>query len=189
MPIPFTIAATVVTLGAILSSFMKGVDAEGNEKPGTSYFILILACVDLFIRIDWVLMMFENFKKDYFVSFFGLGACCVVSTILNLVIWRKYFHTRYRYDREDDLMGDKLFTKWMKSYPRVSAVLLFVSYVFTFQAIRFTYSRLLSKKMFSAHFSARRRFNRLIGRLSLLEAICLYLPAIGLHVYGLFYIV
>mgnify|MGYP006130112979 CR=1 FL=1 len=132
VPIPFTIAATVVTLGAILSSFMKGADGNGNEKPGTSFFILILGVVDLLIRVDWVLMMIENFKKDYFVSFLGLAVCLVVSTILNLVVWRKYFHTRYRYDREDDPLGDRMYTRWMANYPRVAGILLFLSYVVSF---------------------------------------------------------
>lgn len=132
MPIPFTIAATIVTLGAILSSFMKGADKDGIEKPGTNFFILILACVDVFIRLDWILMAIENFKLDYFVSFFGLLLCLVVSTILNLVVWRKYFHTRYRYDRTDDELSDPLFTQWMKNYPKMSSVLLFVSYGVSF---------------------------------------------------------
>ena len=127
-------------------------------------------------------------RKEEYGMFFGLIVLLFTSAFLNLVIWRNYFHTRYRYDRiNDTAKHDPNFTMWMAKYPKTSSIVLFISYVVTFQAVRFSYSRLLAKKQFMATFTKKRRFLRLIGRLSILEALILYIPAIGLHVLVLVY--
>ena len=65
------------------------------------------------------------------------------------------------------------------------AVLIFFSYLVTFQAIRLTYSRCLGKKKFMAQFAKRRRYFRLIGRLTVFETLFLYLPAVAINIYSL----
>ena len=48
-----------------------------------------------------------------------------------------------------------------------------------------TYSRCLGKKKFMAKFARRRRYFRLIGRLTVFETIFLYLPAVAINIYSL----
>ena len=76
----------------------------------------------------------------------------------------------------------------MAKYPWTAYVIIFLSYVFSFQAIRLTYSRFLNKKMFMASFSRRLRYFRLIGRLTVFETILIYLPAVSINIYSLTYI-
>ena len=47
---------------------------------------------------------------------------------------------------------------------------------------------ILGKKQFMARFSTRRRFYRLIGRLSIIEILVLYLPSIVINISNLFYV-
>ena len=70
-------------------------------------------------------------------------------------------------------------------YSNTANVVIFLSYLLTFQAIRLTYSRFLGKKKFMARFTKRRRYFRLIGRLTVLETILIYMPAVGLNIYSL----
>lgn len=48
-----------------------------------------------------------------------------------------------------------------------------------------TYSRFLGKKKFMARFTKRRRYYRLIGRLTVLECIFIYIPAVVINCYSL----
>lgn len=73
----------------------------------------------------------------------------------------------------------------MMKYPATANIIIFLSYVLTFQAIRLTYSRFLGKKMFMARFSRRLRYFRLIGRLTVFETIFIYLPAISVNIFSL----
>lgn len=186
IPFPFTIFALVISIGLYISSWMKGSDKLGKERPGTAYFIAIIAIVDILLRFDWLLLCIGAFTNDYWYFFCFMLVLCLVTIFLNLVIWRKYFHTRYRYDKELDPLGDKKFKLWMKSYPKTALTILFLTYVVSFQAIRLSYSRLLGKAQFYANFTQRRRYFRLIGRISMLQIFILYFPSVGFMIYGLY---
>ena len=113
-------------------------------------------------------------------TFFGCAIILTVSLFLNLGVWRRFFKFKYNIDE-----NDKLYVIYSHSYPRTSKWILFISYVITFQAFRLSYSRLLGKKQFCAEFTRSRVYYRLIGRLSIMAVIFLYLPAIALNLHGL----
>ena len=104
-----------------------------------------------------------------------------ICLLVNFFLWRRFFYSKYRYEDKDPL-----FSEYVKKYPAFSQVIIFISYFVTFQAIRFTYSRWLGKKKFMARFSRKRKYMRLIGRLSVLETLVLYLPAIIINITSIF---
>jgi hypothetical protein len=186
IPFPFSIFAFVLSIGLYISSWMKGADKQGKEREGTAYFLAIIACVDILLRLDWFILCVGAFSSDETTFFCFMLILCLITVILNLVVWRKYFHTRYRYDKELDPLGDKKYTEWMKTFPKTAMAILFLTYVVTFQAIRLSYSRLLGKKQFCATFTQKRRYYRLMGRISMLQIFVLYLPSIAFMIYGLY---
>lgn len=46
----------------------------------------------------------------------------------------------------------------------------------------------MGKKQFMARFTSRRRFYRLIGRLTIIEILILYIPSITMNIVNLFYV-
>ena len=86
----------------------------------------------------------------------------------------------YRYEETDPMFG-----AYIMKYPATANIIIFLSYLLTFQAIRLTYSRFLGKKMFMARFSKRLRYFRLIGRLTVFETLFIYLPAVATNIYSL----
>lgn len=70
-------------------------------------------------------------------------------------------------------------------YSNSANLIIFLSYLLSFQAIRLTYSRFLGKKKFMARFTRRRRYFRLIGRLTVFETLLIYLPAVAQNIYSL----
>lgn len=76
----------------------------------------------------------------------------------------------------------------MLKYPSASSGILWMSYLLSFQAIKLSYSRLCGKKRFMAKFAKRKKFFRLIGRLSILSIAALYVPALVITAYSLTYI-
>ena len=61
LPVPFTIAALVITVGVGISAFLKGADKYGREQPGTAFFITMLAIVDVMLRIIWVILAYSSY--------------------------------------------------------------------------------------------------------------------------------
>ena len=103
-----------------------------------------------------------------------------LTVLMNLFIWRRYFYVKYKYEEEDPH-----FSAYCQKYPATANIIIFMSYLFTFQAIRLSYSRILGKKKFMARFSKRRRFFRLIGRLTMLEILLIYVPALTTNIWSL----
>lgn len=141
-----------------------------------------LAFVDLLLRINWFVLILLFYRNEYWVSCAIIGVVMILSIILNLCIWRSFFTSKY------DYFNDPYFKQYLAKYPKTGRISIVLSYIFTFQAIRITYSRLLGKKQFMARFAKRRTFFRLIGRLSILEIFALYLPAMTGNILSLFYI-
>lgn len=105
----------------------------------------------------------------------------ILSILINFRLWRRMFYNKYRYEE-----NDRSFNLYCNNYPGTSKFLMNLSYFVSFQAIRLTYSRILGKKRFMARFSTRRRYYRLIGRLSLIEILVLYIPSIIINVVNLY---
>lgn len=102
--------------------------------------------------------------------------------IINLLLWRRFF--KYKYNMDEN---DRAFTSYCKNYPKTSMFIIFFSYWISFQSIRLSYSRFLGKKMFMASFTRQKRYYRLIGQLSIIEILFMFLPAIGLMFYSFWY--
>jgi len=140
----------------------------------------MLAIIDIMLRINWILLAKDSYEIKNYITFaclvILLGACLLI----NVFIWRRFFYSKYRYEDQDPL-----FSEYCKKYPVISFGIIFVSYVFTFQAIRLTYSNFLGRKRFMARFSRRRRYYRLIGRLTVLETIFIYAPALSINIVSL----
>ena len=105
-----------------------------------------------------------------------------VSILTNIFLWRRFFYSKYRYEDTDPL-----FSAYVQKYPATAYILMFLSYLLTFQAFRLTYSRFLGKKKFMARFTKRRRYFRLIGRLTVLETFIMFAPAVGMNIYSFTY--
>jgi len=101
--------------------------------------------------------------------------------LVNFFLWRRFFYSKYKYET-----NDPLFSEYVKKYPAYSQFIIFLSYITSFQAIRLTYSRFLGKKKFMARFSRKLRYMRLIGRLSVLETIFIYAPALTINIVSLY---
>jgi hypothetical protein len=183
LPIPFTILAVVLSFGIALSSCLKGTDHHGRAQPGTAFFLTTLAVVDCMLRINWILMIILCWNAEYKVTSAFFFVIIIVSGYMNIMMWRRFFYSKYRYEEDDPL-----FCAYCDKYPTTSRFILGLSYLLSFQAVRLTYSRLLGKKQFMARFTRRRRYYRLIGRLSVLKIFILYIPAIATNIYNLFYI-
>ena len=162
LPVPFTIVAFVLTVGIGISAFVKGADKEGREQEGTAFFIAMLALVDMLLRVNWGFLCYVVMQKDYMITFGLLLGLISLSVLLNLFVWRRYFYSKYKYEEEDPH-----FSAYCQKYPMTSKLIIFLSYLLSFQAIRLTYSRILGKKKFMARFSRRRRYFRLMGRLTM----------------------
>lgn len=183
LPIPFTIIATVISIGVGISSFLKGADRMGRRQDGTAFFITTLAFVDILLRINWIVLIIYLFLAKHLVTAGLYLALIVGSLVINLKLWRRMFFSKYKYEE-----NDRLYNMYMQNYPTTAKFIANLSYVFSFQAIRLSYSRILGKKQFMARFSTRRRFYRLIGRLSIIEILVLYLPSIAINISNLFYV-
>lgn len=183
IPIPFTIIAIVISIGIAISTFLKGSDRQGRVQQGTAFFITVLALIDVLLRINWIVLIVYLYLAKHLVTA-GLYLILIfASLIINFCLWRRMFYAKYKYEEKD-----RLFSMYFQNYPNTAKFVLNVSYIFSFQAIRLSYSRILGKKQFMARFSTRRRFYRLIGRLSIIEILVLYLPSIAINISNLFYV-
>ena len=177
---PFTIVAFVLSVGVGISSFVKGADREGREQKGTAFFVTMLALIDMLLRVNWMVLAWSVFTKEFYVTFGLLVGLLGLSFLMNVLLWRRYFYSIYRYEE-----NDPLFSAYMMKYPATANIMIFLSYLLTFQAIRLTYSRFLGKKKFMARFTKRLRYFRLIGRLSVFEILFIYIPAVSTNIYSL----
>lgn len=179
VPFPFTMAAITLTVFMAISHYMK----NGNgDKYGTAFFVSCLAFTDILLRLNWFVLGILLIQKQFWLSTSWCAAILLIQAILNLVVWRRFF--KFKYNMDDNDMN---FVQYCRRYPRTSRTIIFISYYVTFQAIRISYSRLLGKKRFMASFTRRRKYYRLIGRLSVLEILFVFIPAITLNIYDLVY--
>ena len=181
LPIPFTIIATVMSIGIGISAFVKGSDRQGRPQQGTAFFQTTLALVDILLRANWITLIVFLYNGKYYVTSGCYLLVMLISIVINFKIWRRMFYNKYKYEDTD-----KYFSMYYHNYPSTAKFILNCSYFFTFQAIRLSYSRILGKKQFMARFSTRRRFYRLLGRLSLIEIFLLYIPSIAINIVNLF---
>ena len=140
----------------------------------------MLALVDMLLRVCWIILAYSVYEKEFYATFGLLLGILILSVVINIFLWRRYFQTVYKYEETDPL-----FAAYIMKYPATANIIIFLSYLITFQAIRLTYSRFLGKKMFMARFSKRLRYFRLIGRLTVFETLFIYLPAVATNIYSL----
>ena len=127
MPIPFTIIAFIISIGVGISAFLKGADKRGREQPGTAFFICMLAIVDILLRLDWAILASNAFHSDNMVTFICLLLLIGISLMVNLLLWRRFFYSKYRYEDKDPL-----FSEYVKKYPAFSQLIIGLSYLLTF---------------------------------------------------------
>ena len=140
----------------------------------------MLALIDMLLRVNWIVLAYSVFTKEFYVTFGLLVGILAFSFLINVFLWRRYFYSIYRYEETDPL-----FSAYMMKYPATANIVIFLSYLLTFQAIRLSYSRFLGKKKFMARFTKRLRYFRLIGRLTVFEIIFVYIPAVSTNIYSL----
>ena len=173
LPVPFSLAALLVSVGIGISHFMKGADKQGREQEGTAFFISMLAIIDIMLRLNWLALAYLTYTSGYMYTFAGLVVVLGISALVNILIWRRKFYVDHFFEGRD-----RLFAEYCKKYAATAGFLTILSYLVTFQAIRLTYSRFLGKKAYMARFQRKRMYFRLIGRLSVLEILVIYLPAV-----------
>jgi len=81
----------VLTVGVGISAFVKGSDRDGREQEGTAFFITMLAIVDVLLRLNWAVLAYTVFQKDFYVTFALLITLICLSFFINLFFWRRYF--------------------------------------------------------------------------------------------------
>ena len=143
----------------------------------------MLAFVDLLLRLNWAVLAYVVYQKDFYITFGVLLGLLVMSSFMNIALFRRFFYSKYKYEYEDPL-----FSEYCAKNPATSHIIILLGYIFSFQMVRLTDSRFLAKKQFRAQFSRRLKFFRLIGRLTVLETLLLYAPAVGINSYSLTYI-
>jgi len=183
LPIPFTIIALVISFGIAISTCLKGSDRQGRVQQGTAFFITVLALVDILLRINWIVLIIYLYLAKHLVTAGLYLVLIFASLIINFCLWRRMFYSKYKYEERDRQYGI-----YFHNYPNTAKFVQNLSYIISFQAIRLSYSRILGKKQFMARFSTRRRFYRLIGRLSIIEILVLYLPSIAINISNLYYV-
>jgi len=127
LPLPFTIIAFVVSVGVGISAFVKGADREGREQEGTAFFVTMLALVDILLRLNWAVLAYIVFQKDFYVTFGLLLTLIALSFFINLYLWRRYFQDKYRYEE-----SDPLFSAYCKRNPVTAQILIFLSFLISF---------------------------------------------------------
>jgi hypothetical protein len=98
IPFPFTILAILFSILMGITHCMK--DGKGDSQ-GTTFFISVLAFVDIILRINWFVLGLISLQLQYY----GSGGWCAVilftSCVLNLAIWRRFFKFKYNIDEND----------------------------------------------------------------------------------------
>ena len=103
LPVPFSIVAFVLTVGVGISAWVKGADKDGREQKGTAFFVTMLALIDLMLRVNWAILAYSVFTKEFYTTFGLLVGLLVMSFLINVFLWRRYFYTIYRYEETDPL--------------------------------------------------------------------------------------
>lgn len=82
---------------------MKGADKQGRMQQGTAFFVTTLAIVDILLRANWItLIIYLYIGKQKITA--GLYLLLLgVSVILNLKMWRRMFHSKYKYEEKDKM--------------------------------------------------------------------------------------
>lgn len=148
-PFPFSILIAILTLGLIIARIIKS---------ETSLAITLLALNDMVLKLNWIFLLpYLLATGNSYISSSIIAYCLFASLIVNLILWRITFQNNF-FD------SDSKFKLYTQKFPCFYRTLLIVSYTFSFEAFRFTYSRLLGKKCFSAGFSERKTdLMRLLG--------------------------
>ena len=145
---PFSIVAIILSFGVGISTFVKGANKEGRELEGTAFFTTMLALIDMLLRINWAVLAYYVWQKSYYITFGCTCGLIAISLFINIYLWRRYFYSKYGYEDKD-----KLFSAYFNKYLVTANVIIFFSYLLSFQGIRLTYSRFLGKQKFMARFS------------------------------------
>jgi hypothetical protein len=82
---------------------LKGADKQGRMQQGTAFFVTTLAIVDILLRANWItLIIYLYIGKQKITA--GLYLLLLgVSVILNLKMWRRMFHSKYKYEEKDKM--------------------------------------------------------------------------------------
>jgi hypothetical protein len=82
---------------------LKGADKQGRMQQGTAFFVTTLAIVDILLRVNWItLIIYLYIGKQKITA--GLYLLLLgVSVILNLKMWRRMFHSKYKYEEKDKM--------------------------------------------------------------------------------------
>lgn len=72
-------------------------------QQGTAFFVTTLAIVDILLRANWItLIVYLYIGKQKITA--GLYLLLLgVSVILNLKMWRRMFHSKYKYEETDKM--------------------------------------------------------------------------------------
>lgn len=123
VPFPFTILALTCSVFMVISSFMK----NGTNKEHTSFFISMLAFVDMLLRVNFFVLGCLSFDREYYWSCGWCALLLIICLILNCAVWRRFF--KFKYNMDDN---DYNFLQYCKKYPKTSRVIIFMSYGISF---------------------------------------------------------
>jgi hypothetical protein len=116
--------AMICTAFMIISHYMKG----GNgDSSGTAFFIGCLGIVDILLRINWIVLGFLSVSVKYYGSAGWCLAILIMSCVINLAVWRRFF--RFKYNMDDN---DRDFVTYRNKYPKTSQIIIYLSYIVTF---------------------------------------------------------
>ena len=127
LPIPFSLAALLISVGIGISHFMKGADKEGRPQEGTAFFITTLALVDILLRLNWCFLAYLTYSADYMYTFIGLVVILAIAGLVNILLWRRKFYVDHYFEGRD-----RLFSEYCKKYAATAGFITILSYLVTF---------------------------------------------------------
>lgn len=72
-------------------------------QQGTAFFVTTLAIVDLLLRANWITLVIYLYLGKQKITAGLYLLLLVVSVILNLKMWRRMFHSKYKYEERDKM--------------------------------------------------------------------------------------
>lgn len=174
---PFSVTIIIVSIGVGISGCMKH-----SGLGSTNFLAMMLPICDIFLRVNWFVLGVLALADNLFITFYGCCGLLTIGLAVNVLLWRRFFKFKYNMDE-----NDRAFTTYCMNYPKTSSMVMLMSYLISFQAIRLSYSRFLGKKMFMASFTRQKRYYRLIGQLSLIEVFAMFIPALALETYSFWF--
>jgi len=131
-----------------------------------------------FIIYFWIYMITFMMLDENYTSA-TIAMCGMIANFAINWLWLRYYH--------DSLtIKDQSYNAYRDHYPKMNKLIVFFSFLVTFQFHRYSFCRLFNKKYLSATMEHKGKYYKRMNRYSLLQ-ITVYVAMCSASVYNLFY--